>query len=61
MILCYWVLSQQMSLSYYYLLASSVSGQDDMTVDIGKLKRTLDLALTSSDAYDRGRATGISA
>jgi hypothetical protein len=61
MILCYWVLSQQMSLTYYYLLASSVTAEDDMAVDVGKLKRTLDLALTSSDAYHRGRATGISA
>lgn len=44
---CYWLLSQQASLSYHYVLSSAGGAGTDLDVDLDKLERTLDAALGS--------------
>lgn len=47
--LCYWLLSQQVSLRYWYVLGSATGPpSNDMEVDLEKLRRSLDLGLRSS-------------
>jgi capsular polysaccharide biosynthesis protein len=56
--LCYWLLSQQVSLKYYYVLGS-LTGPPvyDIEVDPDKLQSTLNLALHSSATTGRVHVT----
>jgi capsular polysaccharide biosynthesis protein len=54
--LCYWLLSQQVSLKYYYVLGSLTGPPAwDIEVDPDKLQSTLNLALHASVAGRRVR------
>jgi hypothetical protein len=48
--LCYWLLSQQVSLTYHYVLGSAGGAANDIEVDLDKLERTLEAALSFSTA-----------
>jgi hypothetical protein len=47
---CYWLLSQQAALTYHYVLASAASPGTDLEVDLDKVARTVDAALSPSMA-----------
>ena len=47
---CYWILSQHVGLDYHYLTGSTTGPGGDIHVDVEKLTRTLDTALTRGGA-----------
>jgi capsular polysaccharide biosynthesis protein len=48
---CYWLLSQQVSLLYHYILGEPDSPGPDIRVDLNKLEHTVDLALASMPSH----------
>jgi Glycosyltransferase 61 len=48
---CYWLLSQQASLMYHYVLGSPGSQGQDIEVDVNKVERTLEGVLYASCAH----------